>query len=50
MKEKGLEGYLQDNPGLMAKITSKEENRSLEDKDHSLEEAYEEYCSVIKKG
>lgn len=50
VKEKGLDGYLQDDPNLITKAALKEECMSTENKDHSLEEAYREYCSMIEKG
>lgn len=51
MNIKGLEGYLTDDPGLTRKVTYEgHQNGRSENKDHSLEEAFDEYRKMIEEG
>ena len=52
MKIKGLEGYLQDDADLSRKITYQEYQRKKAapgNSDYQIEEAYAEYCEVLKQ-
>ncbi len=52
MKIKGLEEYLQDDSDLSRKITYHEYQRKEAapgNSDHQIEEAYAEYCEVLKQ-
>ncbi len=52
MKIKGLEEYLQDDADLSKKITYQEyeeKKAAPMNSDHRIEDAYAEYCAVLKQ-